>query len=677
MKKLVLLLMAAISLGEVQAQTCPTSGSNSVGLNPNTYYPGTQATVNVGATSITIGAAGSGTTAISAGDIVLIIQMQGAEINSSVGDDYGNGVVGGNGNGYLNNANHLAGNMEFAVATNSVTLAGGTLNLSAGTTLSYANSNFGSFGQYRFQVIRVPVYFDAALTANITAPAWNGTTGGVIAIQTKNNFGFAGFTIDASGRGFRGGGGRQLAGPGSGANTDFRTAATSPVHGAKGEGTAGTPRYINNAGSLVDNGVEGYPSGSQGRGAPGNAGGGGNDASLADNQENSGGAGGGNGGTGGRGGNSWNSGLSLGGEPGASFGQNSAARAVMGGGGGSASTNNGTGTPGSGFASSGAAGGGIVILLAKNIVSAGTINVNGANANGSVLNDGSGGGGAGGSIILFANTGSASVTATANGGNGGTNTGGGAPHGPGGGGGGGVIFSNANVNASSSVAPGTAGNTSSGVFGAANGVIGTLVQNTIRSAYIVNANACLVLPARLISFTATPKNGTVVLKWISANEENVKEYVLEKSTDGTSFQAIGTIKAKGVAGANTNYELPDIQITKTNNYYRLRIIDSDNEFAFSNVVLFRENMINEKAVSVYPNPVVDGNAKLIIPQELLHKKLSIRIVAQDGRTLAVQQQVAYSNTLNLFVSKTVKGIVLIQVVAEGEKNIYSCKSLLK
>jgi hypothetical protein len=116
MKKFSFFLVSLFFTGTMQAQICPTSGSATVSVNPDTYYPGTQATVNAGATSITLGAASSGTTGISNGDIVLIIQMQGAEINSTNSDSYGNGVSGGSGNGYLNNVNHLAGNMEFAIA---------------------------------------------------------------------------------------------------------------------------------------------------------------------------------------------------------------------------------------------------------------------------------------------------------------------------------------------------------------------------------------------------------------------------------------------------------------------------------------------------------------------------------------------------------------------------------
>jgi len=679
MRKLLLFLISLFSFGIIQAQTCPSSGTAIVAVNPDTYFPGTQATVNVGATSIVVGAASSGTTAITTGDIVLIIQMQGAEINSTNNDSYGNGVAGGNGNGYLNNANHLAGNMEFAVAANSVPLAGGTLNLAAGTSLKYQNTNYGTFGQYRYQVIRVPVYFDATLSATITAPAWNGTTGGVVVIQAKNNFSFAGFTIDASGKGFRGGGGRQLGG-GTGTNTDYVTLASINVNSSKAEGTAGTPRFLNNGGALLDNGaaVEGYPGGSYGRGAPGNAGGGSTDGDVAGNSENSGGAGGGNGGTGGRGGNTWNSNLAIGGEPGAVFAQNAAARAVMGGGGGAGTTNNGTGAAGAGFSSSGAAGGGIVILILKNVTTAGTINVSGSNADNSVINDGSGGGGAGGSVLVYASTGLNNVTALAKGGNGGTNTGGGVAHGPGGGGGGGVIYSSATLNVASSVANGISGTTAGGiVFGAANGASGVLVQTATIAQFPVKSNVCSVLPVKLIAFTYTKQNQALLLQWQATNEFDVQEYVLEKSFDGVNFSFLEKTMVQNSTASIKNYSYPDNAINSTVIFYRLKIIDHDGNFTYSNIILYKQKNAAANSITVFPNPVVNSAANIFIPQQLISKSVSIRVVAQDGKTILLQQQVPSTNLMNINFPKYLHGMVLVQVTAENDSVRYSNKVLVK
>lgn len=679
MKKIFVFLITLTTGVIAMGQTCPSSGSATVSTNPDTYYPGTQATVNIGATSIVVGTASSGTTAISTGDIVLIIQMQGAEINATNTDSYGDGVTAGNGSGYLNNANHLAGNMEFAVAANNVPLAGGTLNLTAGTSNKYQNAAFGTFGQYRYQVIRVPVYFDATLGANITAPAWNGTTGGVVVMQAKNNFSFAGFTIDASGKGFRGGGGRQLGG-GTGANTDYRTAASINVNSSKGEGTAGTPRFLNNGGTLLDNGVgaEGYPNGSYGRGAPGNAGGGSTDGDVAGNSQNSGGAGGGNGGVGGRGGNTWSSNLAIGGEPGATFAQNSALRAVMGGGGGAGTTNDGTGAIAAGFSSSGAAGGGLVLMILKNVTTAGTINVNGANADNSVINDGSGGGGAGGSALIYATTGLSNVTVLAKGGNGGTNTGGGVAHGPGGGGGGGVVYSSATLNAATSVANGNSGTTTGGAaYGAANGVSGILVQTSTLAQFPIKSNVCAILPVRLISFTYAKQSQSLLLQWQAASEFDVQDYDLEKSTDGVNFSFLGKVSAQNSTAAVKNYGYTDNAVNNAVVFYRLKINDRSGNYTYSNIILYRQKNTGADAITVYPNPVVNSTANIFIPQQLINKLVAVKVIAQDGKLVVSQQLVPNTNLMNINFPKNLHGMVLIQVAADNNATMYSDKVLIK
>ena len=659
MKNLPLTLLFILLFTISKAQICPSPGTTTISVNPDTYYPGTQATVNTGATSITIGAAVAGSTPISIGDIVLIIQMQGAEINSTNTDSYGDGVSGSNANGYLNNTNHLAGNMEYAVATNNVPLAGGTLTISTGTTLSYQNSNYisGTVGQYRYQVIRVPVYYNATLGANITAADWDGNTGGVLVIHTTNNFSFSGFSLSAAGTGFRGGASRQLGGDG-GVNTDYRTSANNDNNASKGEGTAGTPRYVNNNGSLLNTGIQGYPNGSHGKGAPGNGGGGGTDGNPAANDENSGGAGGGNGGTGGRGGNSWNSNLAVGGEPAVTFAQRTARRVVMGGGGGGGTNNNGTGTPGSGFASSGSAGGGIVILNSKFIISAGTINVNGSNAYNTVINDGSGGGGAGGSVLILATSGHSNVTVIANGGNGGTNTGGGVAHGPGGGGGGGVIFSNGTLNAASTVIAGTAGTTAGGInFNSANGTVGAIVQNSATSAFPVFSNACVILPVTLLQFRANKQNDDVLLEWTTEQEINFQWFEIERSLDGVNFTKAGVVYGRGGITRNA-YSYTDINAIDNGYviYYRLKMVDKDGLYKYSSVDLVKFD--KKIGINVKPTLLIRGE-KIVLSAPGNTGSFYIRLI-----NLAGQEMKSYrlsGNKIEIPTDYLSKGLYVLKI----------------
>ncbi|MCB1024776.1 MAG: isopeptide-forming domain-containing fimbrial protein, partial [Acidobacteria bacterium] len=373
------------------AQICAVPGKDgpqTISGVVNSYYPApTSATAS--GTSIPVGAISnlsSSLTPIESGDLLLIIQVQDAQINSSNNNNYGAGN--GTGRGFTS-AN--AGYYEYVVAANSVGTGGGTITTLQSLSRTYRSANAtSSRGRRTYQVVRIPQYSAATISGTVSAASWDGTSGGIVAFDVAGTLNMGGGTINANGRGFRGGLGISLTG-GSGSSTDYRGTSTSDTGGSKGEGIAGTPRYIWDGSLGIDNGTEGYPNGSFLRGAPGNAGGGGTDGSPSvDNGQNSGGGGGGNGGIGGTGGNSWSSNLTIGGIGGDVLSA-SANRLVFGGGGGAGTTNNGADET-----SSGGLGGGIVILRVGGISGSGTITANGANApnsNPTCCGDGAGGGG--------------------------------------------------------------------------------------------------------------------------------------------------------------------------------------------------------------------------------------------------------------------------------------------
>lgn len=481
---------SATAYALVQSTVCGTqpgkdgAGGTLAGVI-NAYWPGT-ANAAVGATSITLGARRGAAVSIAAGDLVLIMQMQDAAIDSSNDDRYGNGlgITGGTtgiGAGFTNANN--AGRYEYAVATNTVGAAGGTLTFTAvgsGNGLVYAYTNAaatGTQGQRRFQVVRVPQYTTATLGSTLTASSWNGTTGGILAFDAAGDVALGSATVNVNGLGFRGGAGLALAG-GGGTSDDYRNTFANNTHGTKGEGIAGTPENVLDTGANVDVGPQGYPNGDMARGAPGNAGGGGTDGNPGANDQNAGGGGGANWGRGGGGGNTWASALARGGFGGAPY-YNSPGRVVLGGGGGAGSRNN-----SATIASAGATGGGIVLIRAGRFTGSGTITANGADAYNDTANDGGGGGGAGGSIVILARGGGiGGLTLRANGGRGGdawrTQAPGvypGERHGPGGGGGGGYIALNGTP-AVSSVTGGSSGitTTASDTYGAQPGATGNVV----------------------------------------------------------------------------------------------------------------------------------------------------------------------------------------------------------
>jgi len=497
------------AVATVQTAACATVSQATPGGTltsvVNTYYPGT-ASVAAGATSIPIGVAAGAGSAIAVGNLLLVIQMQDASINVTNGVAYGNGDTG---QGFT--ALNSAGDYEFVTATSA---SGGSGSVSVtgsgsggGLVFAYhASAASATAGQSTYQVIVVPQYSTATLSSGLTASPWNGTTGGVLALDVSQTLTLNGATVMVDGLGFRGAAGLQMSG-GGGANTDFvqpspatytptATGSTSNGQagwdGSKGEGIAGTPMWVESGGTFLQTTTTvGYPSGTAGtdgsmaRGAPANAGGGGTDAdpqtaSPGGNDQNTGGGGGGNGGAGGFGGDSWETSLSLGGEGGTAF-PATVTRVAMGGGGGAGTRNN---SDGDNQASGGSAGGGIIIIRTYALSGTATLTANGANSYNGTANDGGGGAGAGGTIVVLSATGGESgLTLNANGGVGGDAWHSqaytlGNRHGAGGGGGGGVVFVSG-VPASASVLGGANGTTESTdvAYGTTAGMAGTIVTN--------------------------------------------------------------------------------------------------------------------------------------------------------------------------------------------------------
>jgi cytoskeletal protein CcmA (bactofilin family) len=571
----------------------------------NTYYPGSSS-VAAGATSVVLGVAGGATTPISSGDLLLIMQMQDASINNTNTSSYGSGVAGDPGSGTSGVGG--SGLFEYVVASSNVPLTGGTLTISCGLTNSYTRASAtGTSGQKTFQVIRVPTFVNYTLPP-VTASAWNGSTGGVLAFDVTGNLSLNGATINLDGMGFRGGAIRTYT-SGSGSYTDYRTPALSNnANGTKGEGIAGTPYQAFTAPDQItlNPDGEGYPFGSRARGAPGNAGGGGTDRNPPNNDQNSGGGGGANGGDGGIGGIGWCPGFnttppyygcgyaalvsavnpngSTGGFGGKAVSGLGASRLTLGGGGGAATANNITGSGAcaaiNGLCSSGAAGGGIIMIRAGTMTGTATLSAKGSAGDSTIGKDGSGGGGAGGAILISAGSGMSGVTIDVSGGAGGSNLVPSSgyssnPHGPGGGGGGGIAITSATT-AGCSAAGGVNGVTYRvgnpfGAYGATSGSSGScstaLNSSQIPGATLGGASSCfdhyaishsgngVTCEATAVTVSAhssthsaeTPSNTTTITLSTTSANPSTESWSLKSG--GGSFTAPDQYRFNGVESA--------------------------------------------------------------------------------------------------------------------------------
>ena len=405
------------------------SHAQSIGGIVNTYA----AVTNMTANSVTV----NSTAGFSVSDRVLLIQMKGAIINQTNTASFGQIVALGS-----------AGNFEF---TNIAAINGNII-----TFVSNLCKPFSVTG--KVQLIRVPVYNQTTINAVVTSSPWNGTTGGVVAIEATTSLTFNN-VIDVSGKGFVGG--AVTTGWFACNDPNFSSPGTSA--GKKGEGIAAAPLNLDGNRAPLANGGGGSNSGNPGAG------------------------GGSNGGAGGRGGNQFSGSCPVN----TSFGMGAYAlpyatyRAYLGGGGGGGYKDNGQNT------TEGSNGGGIVFIITPTIIGNNQqINASGLNVIGNTNSEGAGGGGAGGCVYLLTQTINTNLTINVKGGNGGnilSTLWSSACHGPGGGGGGGaIIFQQAALppNVTPIVTAGTPGSVlhtgpacAGSSFGAQAGAPGILVYN--------------------------------------------------------------------------------------------------------------------------------------------------------------------------------------------------------
>ncbi len=111
-------------------------------------------------------------------------------------------------------------------------------------------------------------------------------------------------------------------------------------------------------------------------------------------------------------------------------------------------------------------------------------------------------------------------------------------------------------------------------------------------------NESIVLPLELVQFSSTRNSGSSKLVWQTANETNTKNFVIERSKEGNTYQAIGTVNAAGTGAGQYNYT--DAFKFSGNMYYRLKMVDIDGRFTYSPVIILKE--LPENKVTVYPNP---------------------------------------------------------------------------
>ncbi|MEP7377571.1 MAG: PQQ-dependent sugar dehydrogenase [Chitinophagaceae bacterium] len=120
----------------------------------------------------------------------------------------------------------------------------------------------------------------------------------------------------------------------------------------------------------------------------------------------------------------------------------------------------------------------------------------------------------------------------------------------------------------------------------------------------------ITLPLELVYFKGALQNNATLLQWQTANETNTSHFDVERSVDGRVYSAIGTVTANGTGGNKYAYKDYDVNnLSSAVIYYRLKMVDADGKYTYSNVVTIYLSDIT--GLSVSPNPT-SGETKMTI-----------------------------------------------------------------
>lgn len=186
-----------------------------------------------------------------------------------------------------------------------------------------------------------------------------------------------------------------------------------------------------------------------------------------------------------------------------------------------------------------------------------------------------------------------------------------------------------------------------------------LLTTAVQNGYVIVSS----LPIELLQFNAQAiKNKTAQLSWLTATETNNSHFEIERSIDTKNWQMLAKISGKGTSTTQQNYEYLDQRPIKGQNFYRLKQVDLNGDYEYSNIEIV--DIEKETGIISWTNPVKD---KLYISYEAIQNKdIVFDIYSSDGKLIEHQvfKVVAGQNNLIWDVHHLANGLYWIKNKSE-------------
>ena len=178
--------------------------------------------------------------------------------------------------------------------------------------------------------------------------------------------------------------------------------------------------------------------------------------------------------------------------------------------------------------------------------------------------------------------------------------------------------------------------------------------------------ACGSLPVTLLGLKAVGTGTKALLTWATSSENNNRGFEIERSTNGSNWTSVGFVASQGNSSLLTNYSFTDPGLSHTHYYYRLKQIDLDNHFKYSNIAVVDLSKTDAYLLlQNFPNPFEENTTiSYYIPKTA---KIRLTLLDANGReikVLANQVQAAGSYSIPFYKKGLSSGIYYYRLQAD-------------
>ncbi len=170
------------------------------------------------------------------------------------------------------------------------------------------------------------------------------------------------------------------------------------------------------------------------------------------------------------------------------------------------------------------------------------------------------------------------------------------------------------------------------------------------------------LPIELLGFDAAPQNQNVICNWSTATEIRSSHFEIERSRDGVKFEYLGRVQAAGESYSFKHYEFLDTEPLDGISYYRLKKIDLDRSFDYTQLKAVNFSRLSD--LLIYPNP----SPNLFTIEEKDFKQGSLSLFNEDGKLLKVFEHPKHDK-FSISLGDLADGTYLIVLEENGIKKV--------